>query len=152
MPDAWLDDNKLASFDPASYDPALGTSPCNALSWRRAPNGCQDQGFAAVSIPRICSIVPSKSPLDRTTRRFRVGRIRRSDFVVRGGVGQFFTRDPISGTSTRLVGANPPFTVGIGPETYARRTVCKQWLVLALVKMYLTWKSGRFTSSGCRAE
>src|SRR5207253_5132232 len=28
----------------------------------------------------------------------------------------FFTRDPISGTSTRLVGANPPFTVGVGPE------------------------------------
>jgi hypothetical protein len=36
--------------------------------------------------------------------------------VLRAGVGQFFTRDPISGTSTRLVGANPPFTVGVGPE------------------------------------
>ena len=32
------------------------------------------------------------------------------------GVGQFFARDPISGTSTRLVGANPPFTVGSGAE------------------------------------
>jgi len=37
-------------------------------------------------------------------------------WVLRSGVGQFFTRDPISGTSTRLVGANPPFTVGIAPE------------------------------------
>jgi hypothetical protein len=40
----------------------------------------------------------------------------RGTWVVRAGIGQFFTRDPISGTSTRLVGANPPFTIGTGAE------------------------------------
>jgi hypothetical protein len=40
----------------------------------------------------------------------------RQFWVLRAGVGQFFARDPISPQGTNLLGANPPFTVGVGPE------------------------------------
>ena len=117
MPDAWLDDNKLASFDPSAYDPALGTSPCNGIVLAKgAPNGCQAQGFAGGVYSSNRSIVPSNYHLIAPRLGFAWDVSGKGSWVLRGGVGQFFTRDPISGTSTRLVGANPPFTVGIGPE------------------------------------
>jgi hypothetical protein len=117
MPAAWLADNKLAAFEPYAYDPALGTSPCNGIVLAAgAPNGCAAQGFAGGVYSKNRSIVPSNNHLIAPRVGFAWDVLGHGNWVVRAGVGQFFTRDPISGTSTRLVGANPPFTVGSGAE------------------------------------
>ena len=117
MPDAWLADNKLASFEPSAYDPALGTSACNGIVLAAgAPNGCAAQGFAGGVYSKNRSIVPSNYHLVAPRLGFAWDVLGHGNWVLRSGLGQFFTRDPISGTSTRLVGANPPFTVGIAPE------------------------------------
>jgi len=117
MPDAWLNDNKLASFEPSAYSAALGTSPCNGIVLAKgAPNGCATLGFPGGVYSKNRSIVPSNYHLIAPRLGFAWDVFGRGTWVVRSGVGQFFTRDPISGTSTRLVGANPPFTVGVGPE------------------------------------
>jgi carboxypeptidase family protein len=130
MPDAWLDDNKLASFEPNAYNPNLVdsngkpavNSPCNGVVLAKgAPNDCAKISFQGTFAPggvysKNRSIVPSNNHLIAPRLGFAWDAFGHGKFVLRGGVGQFFTRDPISGTSTRLVGANPPFTVGVGPE------------------------------------
>jgi len=117
MPDAWLADNKLAAFEPSAYSAALTTSPCNGIVLAAgAPNGCAANGFAGGVYSKNRSIIPSNNHLIAPRVGFAYDVFGHGNWVVRGGVGQFFTRDPISGTSTRLVGANPPFTVGSGAE------------------------------------
>jgi hypothetical protein len=117
MPDAWLADNKLAAFEPYAYSAALGTSPCNGIVLAAgAPNGCSTNGFAGGVYSKNRSIIPSNHHLITPRLGFAYDVFGHGNWVVRGGVGQFFTRDPISGTSTRLVGSNPPFTVGSGAE------------------------------------
>lgn len=117
IPDAWLDDNRLASFEASAYDPALGTSPCNGIVLAKgAPNGCASQNFPGGVYSKNRSIVQSNYHLIAPRLGFAYDVFGHGNWVLRGGVAQFFVRDPISGTSTRLVGANPPFTVGVGPE------------------------------------
>jgi Carboxypeptidase regulatory-like domain len=117
MPDAWLADNRLAAFEPSAYSVSLGTSPCNGIVLAKgAPNGCAQHNFAGGTYSSNRSIIPSNDHLIAPRLGFAWDVLGRGNWVVRAGIGQFFTRDPISGTSTRLVGANPPFTVGVGPE------------------------------------
>jgi hypothetical protein len=133
MPDAWLADNKLASFEPYAFNPNLvnpnvidpvtglpvpdPASPCNGIVLAKgAPNGCAAQGFPGGVYSKNRSIVPSNHHLVVPRLGLAWDVFGHGKWVLRSGVGQFFTRDPISGTSTRLVGSNPPFTVGIGPE------------------------------------
>jgi len=117
MPAAWLADNKLAAFVPSAYDPALGTSPCNGIVLAAgAPNGCAALGVAGGVYSKNRSIIPSNNHLIAPRVGFAWDVFGHGNWVLRAGVGQFFTRDPISGTSTRLVGANPPFTIGTGAE------------------------------------
>src|ERR1700675_1691195 len=117
MPDAYLADNKLASFEPSAYNASLGTSACNGIVLAAgAPNDCAAKGFAGGVYSKNHSIVPSNHHLIAPRLGFAWDSFGHGKFVLRGGIGQFFTRDPISGTSTRLVGANPPFTIGSGAE------------------------------------
>jgi hypothetical protein len=117
MPQAFLADNKLAAFVPSAYDPALGTSPCNGIVLAAgAPNGCKAQGFAGGAYSSHRSIIPTNYHLVAPRLGFAWDVFGKQKYVLRGGVGQFFARDPVSGTTTRLVGSNPPFTVGVGPE------------------------------------
>jgi Carboxypeptidase regulatory-like domain len=117
MPDAYLADNRLASFDPSAYKASLGTSPCNGvLLAAGAPNDCAANNHPGAVYSKNRSIVPSNHHLIAPRLGFAWDSFGHGKFVLRGGIGQFFTRDPISGTSTRLVGANPPYTVGVGPE------------------------------------
>jgi len=129
MPAAWLADNKLAAFEPSAYSAALGTSPCNGIVMAAgAPNGCAANKFAGGVFSNNRSIIPSNYHLIAPRLGFAWDAFGHGKFVLRAGVGQFFTRDPISGTSTRLVGANPPFTIAGGAErtldgpTYANGT------------------------------
>jgi hypothetical protein len=117
MPQPWLDDNKLAVFSPSAYNPALGTSPCNGVILAAgAPNACSAQGFAGGVYSSDRSIIPSNYHLIAPRLGFAWDVYGHQKYVLRGGVGQFFARDPISGTTTRPVGSNPPFTIGSGYE------------------------------------
>jgi len=117
MPFAYLADNKLAVFSPTAYDPKLGTSPCNGvLLAAGAPNGCQTQGFPGGVFSKNRSIIPTNYHLVAPRLGIAWDVFGKQTFVVRAGVGQFFARDPISGTTTRPVGSNPPFTIGSGAE------------------------------------
>jgi hypothetical protein len=116
-PNAVLDDNKLAAFEPYAYNASLGNSPCNGVVLAKgAPNDCAAQSFAGGVYSKNRSIVPSNNHLIAPRFGFAWDAFGHGKWVLRAGVGQFFTRDPISGTSTRLVGSNPPFTVAVGPE------------------------------------
>lgn len=117
MPQPYLDDNKLAVFSPTAYDPALGTSPCNGvLLAAGAPNACASQGFAGGVYSNNRSIIPSNYHLIAPRLGFAWDVFGKQKYVLRAGVGQFFARDPVSGPTTRPVGANPPFTIGSGAE------------------------------------
>ena len=101
----------------SAYNPALGTSPCNGVILAAgAPNGCAAQGFAGGVYSSNRSIIPSNYHLIAPRLGFAWDVFGKQKFVLRGGVGQFFARDPISGTTTRPVGSNPPFTIGSGYE------------------------------------
>jgi hypothetical protein len=124
-PEAVLGDNRLAAFEPFAYNPNLvdangnpdANSPCNGVVLAAgAPNGCAALGVPGGVYSKNRSIVPSNNHLIAPRFGFAWDTFGHGKFVLRAGIGQFFTRDPISGTSTRLVGANPPFTVGVGPE------------------------------------
>ena len=73
-------------------------------------------GFAGGVYSKNRSIIPSNNHLIAPRLGVAWDVFGHGNWVLRGGIGQFFTRDPISGTSTRLVGANPPFTIGSGAE------------------------------------
>jgi len=126
MPDAWLADNALASWELSAYNPNLinpanglpdPQSPCNGIVLARgAPINCGALGFPGGIVSSNRSIVPSNDHLITPRLGLAWDVLGHGKWVLRGGVGQFFTRDPISGTSTRLVGANAPFTIGVSGE------------------------------------
>jgi Carboxypeptidase regulatory-like domain len=119
MPNAYQENNKLAAFEPYAYDPALGTSPCNGIVFAKgAPNDCASQNppFPGGVYSDKRSLVPSNYHLIAPRLGAAWDVTGRGNWVLRGGLAQFFISDPISPQGTNLLGANPPYTVGVGPE------------------------------------
>src|SRR5438270_287715 len=109
LPNAYQDGNRLASFEAYAYDPALGTSPCNGIVFAKgAPNDCASQGFSGGVYSKNRSIVPSNYHLIAPRLGAAWDVFGHGNWVIRGGVGQFFVSDPISPQGTNLLGANPP--------------------------------------------
>ena len=117
MPNAFQEGNRLASFEPYAYSAALGTSPCNGIVLAKgAPNGCAAQGFPGGVYSKWNNLVPENKHLIAPRLGAAWDVLGKARWVLRAGVGQFFARDPISPQGTSLLGANPPFTVGVAPE------------------------------------
>ncbi|HET7617235.1 MAG TPA: carboxypeptidase regulatory-like domain-containing protein [Vicinamibacterales bacterium] len=104
-------DDKIMSFDPAAFDPALGGDPCNGL--RQAPdaNWCQEAGFQGGTAADNRSLFPQhyNNFAPRVGIAWDINGDGKS--ALRAGVGQFYLRERLSPGLN--VGANPPFVTNV---------------------------------------
>jgi hypothetical protein len=102
-------DDRIMSFDPAVFNPALGGDPCNGLLQAPGENWCSEAGFSGGTTG------PNRSLYDEDKDNFapRIGVAwnvgGRGKTAVRAGLGQFFLRERLSGGLA--LGANPPFRI-----------------------------------------
>jgi hypothetical protein len=113
----YMDDNHLSGFLPSLYDPALGNDPCNGIVLAKgAPNLCKGLGTGTGgTYSKYRSLVPANHHLIAPRLGFAWDMFGTQRFVLRGGIGQFFARDPV-GISIRMEQSNPPFGIGAAGE------------------------------------
>jgi hypothetical protein len=104
-------DDRIMSFDPASFNPALGADPCNGLLQAPGTNWCAQAGFKGGTTGPNRSLFPQ----DYNNFAPRLGAAwdisGNSTTVLRAGLGQFYLRERLSpGLS---IGANPPFVINV---------------------------------------
>jgi hypothetical protein len=100
-------DDGIASFNPARFDPALGSDPCNGLMYPPGTNPCAAAGFLGGSDGPNRSLYDENSNL--FAPRFGVAWdvFGNGKTAIRAGVGQFFLRERLS--PGLGLGNNPPF-------------------------------------------
>jgi Carboxypeptidase regulatory-like domain len=110
-------DNKLTSFQPSLFDPALGGDACNGILQPPGSNWCQDFGASGGADG------PNDSLMEQDINNFapRVGVAwdvnGDGKTAVRAGIGQFFLRERLS--PTLAISRNPPFvTTIVGSRTF----------------------------------
>ena len=109
--------NRYSSFDPALYDPALGSAQCNGIV---LPKGAPLSDCAAGTggtISKYRGLVPTNYHDFAPRLGFAWDVLGNGKFALRGGIGQFFARDPIS-ILVQVEGVNTPFAIaGAGERT-----------------------------------
>jgi len=100
-------DDKIMSFDPASFNPSLGSDPCNGLLQPPGQNWCQQAGLLGGTTGPNRSLFPQD--LNNFAPRLGFAWDLNGDgkSAVRAGLGQFFLRERLSPGLN--LGANPPF-------------------------------------------
>ncbi|HEX5475254.1 MAG TPA: carboxypeptidase regulatory-like domain-containing protein [Vicinamibacterales bacterium] len=100
-------DNKIMSFDPATFDPSLGGDPCNGLLQVPGTTWCQDAGALGGTAGPNRSLYPED--YNNIAPRLGVAWDLHGDgtAAIRAGLGQFFLRERLSPGLN--VGNNPPF-------------------------------------------
>ena len=89
-------DDKITSFVPALFNPALGTDPCNGLLQPPGSDWCQDAGA------RGGTDGPNRSLMEQDFNNFapRLGFAwdvnGDGKTAVRGGIGQFYLRERLT--------------------------------------------------------
>ncbi|GAC1438967.1 MAG: hypothetical protein NVS1B11_35950 [Terriglobales bacterium] len=116
----YLDDNNLAGFSPAVYaaeSSASASDPCRGIILAKGASGsgCAAIG-SAVTPPSFSnrSLVNDNNHMIMPRFGFAWDVFGTQRFVLRGGVGQFASRDRLLAISMRS--NNPPFGVGTGAE------------------------------------
>ncbi len=101
--------NRYSSFRPDLYQASLGTAECNGIL---LPSGSQNACPAGSGGPigTNRSLVPSNYHLIAPRLGFAWDVFGSGKFAVRGGVGQFFSRDPV-GILVKVEGGNTPFAI-----------------------------------------
>jgi len=104
-------DNKIMSFDPSAFNPALGGDPCNGLLEAPGTRFCQDAGFLGGAAGPNRSLYPQ----DKNNFAPRLGIAwdvaGDGKSAIRAGLGQFFLRERLSPGLN--IGANPPFVTNV---------------------------------------
>jgi hypothetical protein len=102
-------DNRIMSFNPASFTPALGDDPCNGLLQVPGETFCEDAGFAGATEGPNRSLIPQ----DKDNFAPRLGAAwdlsGQGTTVLHAGVGLFNLRERLS--PGLIIGNNPPFTI-----------------------------------------
>jgi hypothetical protein len=108
--------NRIANFDPGSYNPALGSDPCNGVVLPPGTNWCSAAGFS----PGVHGSNRSLKAQNNHAIAPRLGLAwdPHSDgkMAIRLGVGQFFQRERLN--NTLQMATNPPYSLSAGYNRY----------------------------------
>lgn len=100
-------DNKIMSFDPALFNPALGADPCNGLLEPKGTDWCGQAGALGGTQASNRSLMPQD--YNNFAPRLGVAWDLNGDgkTAIRAGVGEFYLRERLSPGLN--IGNNPPF-------------------------------------------
>jgi hypothetical protein len=118
IPPEYMDKNDWSGFSPAAYKASAAGDPCNGVV---LPPGGDASLCAAVgskltpTISQWRGLRPSNRHLIAPRLGFAWDVFGSSRFVVRAGLGQFFSRDPV-GLTLRMKSVNPPY--GVSAQGY----------------------------------
>src|SRR5262249_36071201 len=99
-------DDKITSFSPALFNPALGGDPCNGLAVPPGTNFCQQAGFRGGTAASTRGLSQQKNFFaPRLGLAWDVSGDGKT--AVRAGLGQFYQRERLS--AGLVLGGNPPF-------------------------------------------
>jgi len=118
IPPEYMEKNDWSGFSLSAYQPALAGDPCNGIVVPKGgdPTLCKGIGSkinAAISPWR--GLRPSNHHLIAPRLGFAWDVFGTGKFVARGGLGQFFARDPV-GYTLRMKSVNPPY--GVSAQGY----------------------------------
>jgi hypothetical protein len=100
-------DDRIMSFQPDLFDPALGADPCNGLVQPPGTNWCQEAGFQGGSDGPNRSLYDENRNLLAPRLGIAWDVFGTGKTALRAGVGQFFQREQLS--PTLGLANNPPF-------------------------------------------
>jgi len=104
--------NRYSTFDPAFYDPTLGGKACNGIVLPKGATNTCPTGTGG-TIGKYRGLVPTNYHAFAPRVGFAWDVLGNGKFALRGGVGQFFARDPIS-ILVQIEGVNTPFAIAAG--------------------------------------
>jgi len=104
--------NRISNFDPALYNPALGSDPCNGVVLPPGTNWCSAAGFSAGSHGQNRALKDQNN--HAIAPRIGIAWDPRGDgkMAIRAGVGQFFQRERLN--NTLQMATNPPYSLSAG--------------------------------------
>jgi hypothetical protein len=105
LPNPYFNDNLYTSFNPAAYNPALGTATCNGLLYAGNTNPCP-AGTGGMQGPNR-ALWNNNNHMFAPRLSFAYDPTGKGKWAIRAGAGQFFNRDRLY--ALQIGGANPPF-------------------------------------------